>query len=284
MREHTPQVLIDGLVFPEGPRWHNGELWFSDMWDFKVWRMSSDGALHSVADVPNRPSGLGFLPDGRPLVVSMVDRQLLSISPDGTKLYADLSELATGDANDLLIDAQGRAYVGNFGYDLFGGAEAALADLLVVEPDGSARVAASDLVFPNGMVLLDGSDTLVVAETWANRLTAFDRNPDGTLSNRRVFAQLDDRTPDGMAIDEADGIWVACFASGEVVRVLDGGAITDRVSFPGKRAVACCLGGPDGRTLYCTTYAGEVEDIHTGKRAGAIESVRVEIAAQKRDA
>lgn len=280
MIEPLPQLLIDNLVFPEGLRWHQGELWFSDMWDGKVWRVTSKAELLPVADVPNRPSGMGFLPDGTPVVVSMADRKLLAITPTGPRVYADLSDWATGDVNDLLIDAQGHTYVGNFGYDLFGGAEMAPAGLHMVRPDGRIEAVACDLVFPNGMVLLGDGGTLVVAETWANRLTAFDRSYDGTLINRRVFAELDDRTPDGICIDAADGIWVSCFASGEVIRVLQGGQVTDRIAFPMKRAVACALGGEDGRTLYCATYAGEVEEIHTLKRAGAIETVRVEIGAQ----
>lgn len=280
MREYHPQLVLDGLIFPEAPRWHKGELWFSDMWDFKVYRMGPGGEPEVVAQVPERPSGLAFLKDGTPIVVSMVDRKLCAITPSGLSPYADLSSLATGDANDLLLDAKGRAYVGNFGYDLFGGADFAPADMLIVDPDGAVRVAASDLTFPNGMVLLGDGKTLVVAETWANRLTAFECAPDGTLQHRREFASLGERTPDGLCIDRDGGIWVACFTTGEVIRVLDGGEVTDVVNFPGKRAVACALGGGDGKTLYCATYAGEVEDIHTRRRAGALESVRVEIPGQ----
>jgi sugar lactone lactonase YvrE len=246
------------------------------MWDFKVHKLSAEGEKEEVCTVPNRPSGLGFLKDGTPLVVSMTDRRIYRVK-DGLEPYADLAHLVAADLNDLMMDPQGRAYVGNFGYDLFGGAAAALADLLLVQPDGSARVVASGLNFPNGSVLIDGGRTLVIAETWGNCLTAFDRASDGRLSNRRIYVNLGDRTPDGICVDREDGIWVSSFVTGEFVRYSAGGELTDRIECSGKRAVSCVLGGLDNRTLYCSTFEGAIEDIHNRKRAGAIETVRVEV-------
>ncbi len=280
MHEHKAEVAISDLVFPEGLRWHDGQLWFSDMWDFKLLRADADGTCHAVAEVPDRPSGLGFLTDGTPIVVSMANRQVYRVTNAGLEPFADLSSLATGDVNDMIVADDGWVYVGNFGYDLFGGAEFAAADLVSISPHGAAGVAAEGLTFPNGMVLLDGGKTLVVAETWANRLTAFTRDVDGSLSDRRVFAELGERTPDGLCSDAEDGVWVASFATGEMVRVVDGGEATDIVNFPGKRAVACALGGADGRQLYCATYAGAIEDIHTRQRLGAIEVATVRVPAR----
>jgi sugar lactone lactonase YvrE len=175
------------------------------------------------------------------------------------------------------VDEQGRIYVGNFGYDLFGGAVKVPADLFVIEQDGTARVAAGGLDFPNGMILKDGGRTLVVAESWSNRLTSFDRDVKGNLSRRRIYADLGNRQPDGICVDHEGGIWVPCFNTGEILRVLDGGKVTDRISVANKRAVACQLGGRDGRTLFCCTFDGPPEDLMTGKRVAAIYTAYVDI-------
>ena len=278
MKELKTTVFADGFMFLEGPRWYKNQLWVVDMMDLKVLRISSDGKQEVVCEVPNRPSGLGFLPDGTPVVSSMIDRKVMKIEGSELTTYADLSELATGDANDIFVDWEGRVYVGNFGYDMFGGADPALADLILIDTDGSASVVASDLNFPNGMDIINNGKTLVVAETWANCLTAYDRAADGRLSNRRVFAELGERTPDGICSDIEGGIWVSSIVTGEVLRVLEGGEVTDLISYEGKRAAACVLGGDDGRTLFCMTFAGSIEEISECVRVGAIESVRVDIA------
>lgn len=277
MNEHSAALLADGFMFLEGPRYREGRLWVADMLDQKVLKIAADGSRVTVCDVPQRPSGLGFLPSGTPLVISMGDRRVMKIVDGRLEPHADLSALATGDLNDMIVDSAGRAYVGNFGYDLFGGGEPEPADLILVDVDGSARVVAEGFNFPNGMVFMDDERRLVVAETYSHRLTIFDRAADGSLSNRRIHAELGDRTPDGICIDRADGIWVACFANDEFIRVVEGGGITDRVAVDGRRAVACALGGADGRTLLCSTYAGTIEDMNSGKRAGALEKVRVDI-------
>lgn len=272
------QLLADDFAFLEGPRWYHGQLWVSDITDKKLYRIGVDGRRELVCHVPNRPSGIAFLPDGTPVVASMIDRKLMRVVNGELILHADLSTLATGDINDVVADSRGRIYVGNFGYDLFGGAEKQPADLIVVEPDGAARKVASGFDFPNGMVLKNGGRMLVVAETWSNRLTCFDRDEAGNLSGGRLYADMNGGQPDGICVDEAGGIWVPCFNTGDFVRVLDGGAVTHRISFPGKRAIACQLGGSDGQTLFCCTFDGPPEDLMTGKRLAAIYTVRVTIA------
>lgn len=282
MRAYDVELVVDKLVFPEGLRWHQQSLWFSDMWDYRVIRLGPGNNCETMAIVPNRPSGLGFLRDGTPIVVSMTDRCLYKIQDGKLHQYVDLSQIAKGDANDMLVDPNDGIYVGNFGYDLFGGADFATTELIYVDHGRNVRAVADDMTFPNGMVLLNDGTTLVVAETWANRLTAYTRQVDGSLTDKRSFADLGSRTPDGICVDCEDGVWVSSFATGEFVRVVDGGRVTDVVNVPGKRAVACALGGVDGKSLYCATYAGPIEDIHTGKRLGAIEVARVSVAAQQR--
>ena len=270
----------EGHHFLEGPRWRDGTLWVSDMYRGDVLRIGAEGPPRVVCSLSTRPSGIGFLRDGTPLVASMTDRSLMRIGPDGgLSVHADLSALATGDVNDLVTDDQGRAYVGNFGYDLVGGAPAQPADLVLVEPSGAARVVARGLQFPNGTVLTDAGHTLVIAETWASCLTAFDRADDGSLSGRRVFADLGGRHPDGICVDADGGIWVACLGAFEFIRVEEGGRISDRVGCPGRLAVACALGGDQGRTLYCCTYAATFEDLLAGKAAGRLEVAEVAVPA-----
>ncbi|HCU89121.1 MAG TPA: gluconolactonase [Gammaproteobacteria bacterium] len=270
-------VLADNFVFLEGPRWHNGELWFSDMWGHKVHRITPAGVVSDVIDVPGRPSGLGFMPDGTLLIASMADRCVYKNNQGNLEVHADLSATVNADINDIIIDKQGRTYVGNFGYDLLSGADPKEAELVLIEPTGEHRVVTSGLMFPNGMVLMDDERTLIVAETFSNQLTAFDCDTNGDLRNRRVFADMGELTPDGICLDIEGGIWVASFMTGDFVRVVDGGDITDRIKVDSKAAVACQIGGPDNRTLYCLTFAGEMADLSAGKRLARIETVTVDI-------
>ncbi|MGR8919127.1 MAG: SMP-30/gluconolactonase/LRE family protein [Gammaproteobacteria bacterium] len=273
-------VLADGFEFLEGPRWRDGRLWFSDMWDHSIHTVTEDGTVVRVATVPERPSGLNFLPDGRLVVVSMGDRRLYVVGEDGgLEEYADLSLLVDTDINDSVVDAAGNIFVGHFGYDLLGGADPAPASLIRVAPDGSATVAAEDMMFPNGTVITPDGGTLVCAETFGNRLTAFDLAADGSLSGRRVWAELGEHTPDGICLDEDGAIWVSSFVAGEFLRVAEGGTITDTIACPGKCAVACNLGGADGRTLFLLTFAGQMEEIGGGGRKAQIETCRVDVAA-----
>lgn len=278
MSSSSLEVLADGFVFLEGPRWHDGRLWFSDMWGHAIHTLGEDGTRTVVAQVPQRPSGLSFLPDGSLITVSMAERKLLRVARDGSlSQYADLSALAPVDINDTVTDAGGNIYVGHFGFDIFNDAEPQLASLILVKPDGSCEVAAPDMNFPNGTVITPDGRTLICAETFAYQLTAFDRAPDGSLSRRRVWAALGEQTPDGICLDQEGAIWVSCFGSGEFIRVREGGTVLERLVAPGKRAVACNLGGADGRTLFALTYEGEIHDIASGARKARVEVCRVAV-------
>lgn len=272
------ETLAEGFCFLEGPRWRDDRLWVSDMWGHAVHTVSLDGEVREIVKVPNRPSGLNFLPDGRLVIVSMADRRLLTLEDDGSLApYADVSALVTADINDSVVDPDGGIYVGNFGYDLMGGAEPTLANLVRVTPDGQASVVADEMNFPNGTVITPDGATLICAETFGHLLTAFDRGADGALSNRRVWADLGERTPDGICLDAEGAIWVASFVSGEFVRVTADGKVTDVIEVPGKRAVACNLGGPDGRTLFALTFEGEMEEIASGEKKARVEVCTVDV-------
>ncbi len=248
-------VLATGLRFGEGPRWHHGRLWFSDMYDHRVKAVGLDGRVEAKVDTPGPCSGLGWLPDGELLVVSMVDRQLLRLDHDRLVVHADLSGVATWHTNDMVVDDVGRAYVGNFGFDLHEAERTGdfssrrTASLALVEPDGGVRAVADDLRFPNGTVITPDGRTLIVAESMGRRLTAFDRTDDGSLVNRRVWADLGDRLPDGICLDAEGGVWFANAGGNECVRVAEGGRVTDEVATD-RTAYACMLGGPEGRHLF----------------------------------
>ena len=262
-------IVATGLAFGEAPRWHEGALWWSDMHADRVSRLR-EGAVEKVCDVSMSPSGLGWLPDGRMLVVSMRDRCVLRQDADGKLVtHADLSGMVPRRLNDMVVDRQGRAYVGNFGFDLDPVEAPAPTVLVRVDPDGSARVVADDLLFPNGAVI-DGS-RLIVAETFAGRLTAFDIDREGGLSNRRLWAQLPEgAVPDGICRDEAGAIWVASPTTHECLRMLEGGEITARIA-TGRGAYACMLGGEGRRTLFVCTA-----DSHEPKRQRAERNARIE--------
>jgi sugar lactone lactonase YvrE len=247
------RVLLDGLMFTEGPRWHEGKLFFSDMHAHKVMSVDLEGKAQTVAEVPTWPSGLGWLPDGRLLIVSMTDRKVLRQDPDGLKVHADISKLASFHCNDMVTDGNGRCYVGNFGYDLLTEAPKKPAELVLVNPDGSARVAATGLDFPNGTVITPDGKTLVVGESMGHQLSAFEIQNDGSLTRRRVWAQLGEgAVPDGIALDWEGAIWVASPMTFELLRVREGGEIAERLKFD-TMPIACALGGPDRRTLFLLT-------------------------------
>jgi sugar lactone lactonase YvrE len=267
-------VLIDDLGFPEAPRWHGGRLWFSDFHDRVVRSATESGDVAVELELDDSPSGLGWTPDGALLVVSMTRRVLLRVDDGQPQVHADLAAHTRFRANDLVADAAGRAYVSSFGFDLEGGAAPAPTDLVRVDPDGSVHVAAGDVLFPNGMVLSPDGGTLVVAETYGSRLTAFDVAPDGALSRRRVFAELPGVAPDGICLDAEGQVWVATARTQEVLRVREGGEVTDRVAVAsGSLSYACALGGPDGRTLFVCT----APSWRPGPRAGRIEVAQVAV-------
>jgi len=270
------ETLLDGLCFPEGPRWHERHLWFSDMHAGRVMRVGLDGRAETVVEVAGEPSGLGWLPDGRLLVVSMQDRRLLRLDAQGLSELADLSSIATHHCNDMVVDAHGRAYVGNFGFDYEARAAMVPAQLALVHPDGRTQIAARDLLFPNGTVITPDGRTLVVGESFGARLTAFDVAGDGTLSNRRVWAQLEQAVPDGICLDAEGAIWVASPVSQAVLRVREGGAVTHRIPVA-TQAIACMLGGPERRTLFLCTAKSFAASETRAQRAGRIEVVEVEV-------
>lgn len=241
--------FVGGLAFPEGPRWHEDALWCSDIADGKVLRISALGEVSVIAEGLLRPSGLGWLPDGRLLAVAGEQRQLLRREGQAWTLHADLASIVPASCNDMVVDAQGRAYVGNWGFDYEAGGKPVNTVLVCVEPDGQARVVADDLAFPNGTVITPDGRTLIVAETFARQLSAFDIADDGSLSGRRVWAATGDASPDGICLDAQGGVWLASPPTGEVLRVLEGGAVTQRIKV-GADAVACMLGGVDRRTLF----------------------------------
>ncbi len=269
------RVLLEGLRFPEGPRWHDGKLWFSDMHSGCVMTLDASGRAETVLRLDDEPSGLGWLPDGRLLVVSMHERKVLRREHDGLVVHADLAAVASFHANDMLVDARGRAYVGNFGFDLNGGAEQQTANLALVHPDGRVEVAASDLMFPNGTVLTPDGATLIVGETFDAQLTAFDVADDGRLSKRRVWAKIERGVPDGICLDAEGAIWVASPISKGVLRLREGGEVLQRIAVE-HQAYACMLGGDDRRTLYLCT-AADHDPAKTGSKTGRIESVRVDV-------
>jgi sugar lactone lactonase YvrE len=279
---HNHTCLIQGLAFAEAPRWratNGGELWFSDFYTRQVMRVDRDGRAHVVVEVPNQPSGLGWLPDGRLLVVSMIDRKLMRLDPAGLVQVADLSALAGFHCNDMVVDAKGRAYVGNFGFDLFTQRVVPKPTVLVrVDPDGAVSVAADDMHFPNGTVITPDGKTMIIGETFARRLTAFDIAADGTLGHRRVWADLGNIAPDGICLDADGAVWVASPRSNEFIRVLEGGAITRRIPVA-NQAIACALGGDDGKRLFMVIgrVKGHAEAL--ANRAGRIEYVDVDVPA-----
>jgi sugar lactone lactonase YvrE len=278
MTPRTTDVVLDGLAFPEGPRWHDGRLWFSDQHDKRVVAMRPDGTAETIVEVPQQASGLGWLPDGRMLVVSMLDRMLMRHEPDGALVvHADLSALAPGSCNDMVVDAKGRAYVGNFGFDMYAGEKARETNLLFVDTDGAVSVAADGMAFPNGSVITSDGATLLVGESMASRISAFDIDADGALSHRRVWAQLEHATVDGMCLDAEGAVWSACPYTGRVLRIREGGEVVDEVKGTHPGAFACMLGGDDRRTLYLCTAPTHVPDEARVAHGGRIEAVRVDV-------
>lgn len=274
------RVLTGGIYFGEGPRWHDGRLWFSDFYAHAVKSVSLAGDLRTEVEIDDRPSGLGWAPDGSLLIVSQVKRQLLRRSPDGRiAVHADLGPIAGFHCNDMVVDSSGGAYVGNFGFDLDAeigarGVESVLADhptakLAYVSPAGDASVAARDMHFPNGSVITPDGKTLIVGETLAGRLTAFDIGADGVLSNRRVWAETWPRVPDGIALDADGAIWIANPIAPECVRIGEGGKVLEVID-TGQPCFACMLGGDDGRTLFMLTAASSDHEAAAKAQTGKI--------------
>jgi sugar lactone lactonase YvrE len=269
-----PRVLVGGLGYPEGLRWHDDHLYFSDFVTRRVQRTDVTGRGETVAIVLGQPSGLGFSPDGMLVAVSMFDNTLIRVEDDGSvALLADLRDGARGPSNDLLVDDRGNCYVGSFGYNVWYEPQAAVrsAPLCLVAPDAGVTVVAEDMLFPNGMAMILPQRTLLVAETFANRITAFDVAADGSLSGRRVFADLGGRAPDGICLTPEGQVWVACPLQQEAALVEEGGEVADVIRFPGRMPTDCVVGGSDGDLLFVGTSGQNT--MRDGSTVGTIEVV-----------
>ncbi len=289
MTEYLTSRIREGLAFGESPRWHDQRLWYSDFYRHGVF--STDALARDERlefEVAGQPSGLGWLPDGSQLCVSMIDHRVLRVGAT-TTTHADISEHCGFWANDLVVAATGVAYVGNFGFDLDAfladvGVEGLLAtpppttNLVVLGPDGAVRQVVADLAFPNGAVVTADGTTLIVAETLASRLSAFTIADDGTLHDRRVWAPLQFAAPDGICLDAQGLVWYANAITNQCVRVAEGGEIAD-VATTTQTAFACSLGGTTGSTLYVMTAPTSDRFRAADTRLGAIESVEVAVPA-----
>jgi sugar lactone lactonase YvrE len=295
MRQLT--LLLDGMTHTEGARWHEGRFWFSDLYSERVCSIQEDGTgLRTEMEVPQCPSGIGWLPDGHLLAVSMHDRKLLRREHDGSvTIHADLSPHLEFEPNDMVVDAQGRAWVGNLGFDIMKLAPRRPGRIARVDPDGSVTMVSEPLHFPNGSTVIENR-TLVVAESFGNRLSAFDIQADGSLSARRDWASFgavprSDDVIESMAeivvaadgisqVDAAGAIWVADFTKARVLRVAPGGRILEEIQTGDRNCYACALGGADGRTLFlCVTPADFNPDVRRANPLSAVLSARVDVAA-----
>ena len=286
-------TVVTDRAFLECPRWHDERIWVSDLYAHEVISIGDDGAVRIEATVEHRPSGLGWLPDGRLLIVSMTDGLILRRELDGTLVtHADVSALATGKLNDMVVDDRGHAYISTFGFEFRSRSYVESAVLIHVAPNGDADIAAGDLLFPNGSVITEDR-TLVVAESMGNRMTAFDVDDAGALSNRRTWAAFGPEVPrttvkeamsaaqvapDGIGLDSEGGIWVADALHGRLIRVVEGGDIVDEKTFD-TGVFACTLGGRDGKTLFACAAPSSSERERENTRDASLLSVRVDIPA-----
>jgi sugar lactone lactonase YvrE len=294
MPERAIRTVLAGMSYLEGPRWHDGRLYVSDFYTGAIVAVDLDGGAdpETVATVPEQPSGLGWMPDGSLLAVSMRDRRLLRFRDGGQpEVHADLSGLAPWHLNDMVVDSEGRAFVGNFGFDLMAGGAIRTAAIVRVDADGTASVAADDLRFPNGTVITPDARTLIVAETLGGRLTAFDLGADGSLSNRRVWAELSPVVdtedmgellaaggvaPDGTALDAEGCVWAADALGGRVLRVRPGGEVVEEIA-PGTGVFACALGGAEGRTLVMCAAPSFAEHERRDTREAVLLACEVDV-------
>ena len=273
MRE--PTVVHTGVDFGEGPRWHDERLWFSDFYRQGIFSIGVDGERRELA-VDDQPSGLGWMPDGTLLYVSMTAKRVMAVAPGGESVvHADLSQIATHFCNDMVVSVDGHAYVGNFGFDLENQAPFEAAYLAHIAPDGEVRRVEHPLAFPNGSVIAPDGSTLIVGETFGGQYTAFDLDDDGHPVNPRVWAAVPGASPDGCALDADGAIWMSDFVGQRFARVHEGGEVSAEIPVDGA-AVACMLGGPDGRTLYGFVSPGLHPDEVAGKGLTKIVTVEVD--------
>lgn len=263
------KALAAGLTFPEGPRWRDGRLWFSDFYSHGVYTVDLSGRLEKQFAVPGQPSGLGWLPGGDLLVVSMRDQNVMRWDGHTLTVYADLAQFARGNCNDMIVLSDGSAFVGNFGFDPHS-EEPRLTNLVRVEADGRASIAATDMAFPNGMVTLADETILVVAESVGQCLTAFDIEPDGILSNRRILARTPGQQPDGICLDVDGSILVATMVGQRLIKFSPGGDHLDAIDFD--VPVWACAVSDGGEILLCTSHHSVDADCRR-ERSGAIQRV-----------
>jgi sugar lactone lactonase YvrE len=263
------QTLMSGISFGESPRWHDDRLWFSDWGAQEIIAVDLEGNSEVVVRMPSFPFCIDWLPDGQLLIVSARDRLLLRRGSDGSLVtHADLSTLSEHPWNDIVVDGRGNAYIGNIGFD-FPEGEFAPGTLALVSPNGSARQVADGVAFPNGIVVTPDNSTLIVAESYANGLTAFDITADGSLSNQREWADLGG-VPDGICLDTEGAVWYGDVPNKRCVRVREGGEVLQTIDLD-RGCFACMLGGPDGKTLFMVTqeWSG-MESPTDGERTGQL--------------
>lgn len=288
------RTIVSDMSYTECPRWHDDRLWFADFYTHAIYSVAEDGSeLKTEVEVPQQPSGIGWLPDGRLLFVSMRDSKVMRQESDGSLVvHADVSSHVAGHPNDMVVDDQGRCWLGNFGFDLMGGADIAPTVMLRVDPDGTVTEVADDMWFPNGSVITADGATLIVNETFGNRVSAFDINADGTLGPRRDWAKFGELPasmvvaealphasvgPDGCGLDAEGCLWIADALSGRVIRVREGGEIVDEVQ-TGTGVFACMLGGADGTTLFMSCAPDFDEHARSAAREAEIRTVTVDVA------
>lgn len=292
--EYKLDVVVDGFHYLEGPRWHEGALWFVDFYTQGVYRVNDDGAAEEIVRIDEQPSGLGWLPDGSMLIVSMRDRKVMRLENDGELVvHADIWDHCGGHANDMVVAPNGNAYVGNFGFDLMGGAGYKAAGLVLVKPDGSSQVVAEGLAFANGMVISADEKTLIVNELFGNKISQFDILEDGTLGERRDFANYGELgaepdlgvrigsakiLPDGLALDSEGAVWIANTLNQQALRIAEGGEILETVNTESEGVFAVALGGPDGKTLYMCAAPDWDEASRKAETKARMLSTQVKVA------
>ena len=287
------EQVADGFTFLEGPRWHDGKLYVSDFYTGRVLNVTDDGQVSEFLQLDDRPSGMGWMPDGSMLLVSMTAKKVLRVRDGEVSVHADLCALASGYLNDMVVDGEGRAYVGHFGFDLFTREAYRTASVILVRPDGSAQVVADGMHFPNGSVITPDGSTLVVNESYGNRISAFPIRSDGLLGDRRDWAVFGPQpsgsadleslaamrkvAPDGGCLDASGAVWFADAAGARLMRVAEGGEVLDEIAWDGGNLFACMLGGADGRTLYACGAPDSSAQRRAAERAAVLLSARVAV-------
>jgi sugar lactone lactonase YvrE len=269
------RTLVNGIMFGESPRWHENRLWFSDWGAQEVIAVDLSGNSEVILNVASFPFSIDWLADGRLLIVSATDRRLLRREPEGSLVtHANLAGLSGFPWNEIVVDGRDNAYVNNIGFDFSPDAQPGPGSLALVTPDGSTRQVADQVAFPNGMVVTADNSTLILAESYANRLTAFDIAADGSLSKRRVWADLGDGVPDGICIDADNAVWYADVPNMRCVRVREGGEVLQTIELD-RGCFACMLGGPENRTLFMVAreWSGPASAAD-GSRSGQVLSTQ----------